>query len=103
MLQVTEDAACIQDAPDLHTVAVSFVLQVVNRKARHHRVERPKSRERVREVVRHDLDKHGVPEPAPKAVQHVRREIERNTDSLWSSVQHEFQQTPVSRAEVQDP
>ena len=92
MFEVAEHATAVQQAPDfLVQLSLPFVHQVMNREARYHCVERAERRERLVEIVGDDVDSRRSGEPLSGQVQHVRREVERDTGGLRPLAEDEVQ------------
>ena len=104
MLQVAEHASGLQDFPDLFIqLALALVNQMMDRKARHHRVEGAESRQRELQIMVNDFRARHRPEPVAQLGQHRRRKIESHAFRMRPFTQHELQQPPVPRAQIEHP
>ena len=104
MLEVAEHAPGVQQPPDLFVqLPFPFVGEMMNRKARDHRVERTERRQRLVEIVGGDVDSRRAGEPLSREIQHVWGEVERDADGLGPCLQDEVQQPAITTAQIEHP
>jgi len=98
-----------EHAPGLEAVkglrvdhAFACVGDVVDRKARHHRIEAAKVGERFGEVMAHQLDATLVCEPLPCGLEHWLGDVQTDADAVGPVQPQQGEQASIARAEVQD-
>ncbi len=82
--------------------AFAIVGDVVDRKARHHRVEAAEVRQRLGEVVSHELDATLVCEPLACGLEHRLGDVETHAGAVWSVRSQQGEQASIPRAKIED-
>src|SRR5215467_11027294 len=104
MLQIAEHTARAEKPEDFAIQGLfALVRQVMNGKARNHRVKRPELRERLVQIVFAYLDTMVAREAPARSEQHRRRKVDGHPGGTREASENQGKQSAIAAAEIENP